>query len=291
MVKGNQRESGKKLYVGLTSVAIVAINPSRKELNKLLGREDKDDDQEIDYVDEYNDVARVRMSIWLRDQVNDNLYVHSFNILNKERMNKTEDKYQFINSTCTTSWVDEEENLPEWFTHFTDFKTKEVLGSKTYRKALQGEDELANLIRAWLGKLNWNHVDTEVEINTKDLFAGKFKELQAQIDGDYDTPFTILMGVRTVEPKEGEEGETKQYQAIYGKSFLPGSFIKYINNDMKFPNERTSKIWNKFSEEVTGEYGANFYTELEPLAEYDRSRDLAASAEKKQEVDADDSQY
>lgn len=291
MVKGNQKESGKKFYVGLTSVSVVAINPNRKELNKLLGKEDKDDDKEIEYVDEYEDTPRVRMSIWLRDQQNDNLYVHSFNILNKERLNKTGDKSQYINSTCTTSWVDDEENLPEWFTKFTDYKTKEVLGDKTYRKALQGEDELANFIRAWLGKLNWNHPDTEVEINTKDLFAGKFKELQSQIEGDFDTSFVVLLGVKTVEPKEGEEGETKQYQTIYGKSFLPGSFIKYINNGMNFPNERTQKIWGKFYEEVTGEYGANFYVELEPLAEYDKSRDLAASTEKKQEVEADSSQY
>lgn len=281
MVKGNQKESGKRLFVGLTSVAVVAINPNRKELNKLLGKEDKDDDKEIDYVDEYEDYPRVRISIWLRDQQNDNLYNYSFNMLNKEKLNKTGDKYQYINSTCTTSWVDDEENLPEWFTKFTDFKSKEVLGDKTYRKALQGEEELANFIRVWLGKLNWNHPDTEVEINTKDLFAGKFKELQSQIEGDYDTSFVVLMGVRTVEPKEGEEGETKQYQTIYGKSFLPGSFIKYINNGMNFPNERTLKIWDKFVAEVTGEYGANFYVELEPLAEYDKSRDLSASKEKK----------
>lgn len=291
MVKGNQKESGKKLYVGLTSVAVVAINPSRKDLNKLLGKEDKDDDQEIDYVDEYDGTPRIRMSIWLRDQANDNLYVHSFSILNKECLNKAGDKNQYINSTCTTSWIDEEENLPEWFTKFTDFKTKEVLGDKTYRKALQGEESLSTFIRSWLGKLNWNHPDTEVEINTKDLFAGKFKELQSQIEGDYDTPFVVLMGVKTSEPKEGEEGEAKQYQTVYGKSFLPGSFIKYINNDMKFPNERTLKIWDKFVTEVTGEYGANFYVELEPLAEYDRSRDLAASAEKKVEIEDDSTGY
>lgn len=290
MVKGNQKET-KKFYVGLTNVKIVAINPNRNELNKLLGREDKDEDKEIDYLSEYEDKKRVRINIWLRDQTNDNLYNHSFNILDEERLNKTGDKYQYINSTCTTTWIDDEDNLPSWFINFEDFQTKEVLGSKKYRKALQGEDELVTIVRSWLGKLNWNHQDTEVEINTKKLLSGNFKELQSQIDGDYDTSFTVLLGVKTVEPKEGEEGENKQYQSIYTKTILPSSFMKFINNNFTFPNERTTKIWNKFKLEISGDYGPDFYYELEVISEYNKAKDLAATSLKKVEIVDEDSTY
>jgi hypothetical protein len=291
MVKGNQKQDNeRKLYVGFANVRVAAVNPDRKELNALLGKEDSEDDKPIEYVDEYDGTPRVRIAVWLREEGTNRLFVHSFNMLNKERTNKDGSKYQYINNTCSTSWADEDSNLMEWFTKFTN-KNKEVVGDKTFRKALVGEEELASLIRSWLGKLNFNDPDTDVTVDTKKLFKGNFKELQEQIDGDFDTSFVALLGVRTVEPKEGEEGETKQYQAVYGKSFLPGQFIKYINNDLKFPTDYTKKVWSKFSDEVTGEYGANFYYEFEPLAEYDKSRDLSASDEKKQDLVETDSKY
>lgn len=292
MVKGQQRqETERKLYAGFAEVRVVAINPNRKQLNELLGKEDSNEDKEIDYVDEYQDVPRVRIAVWLQDSQK-RLYVHSFNILNKERTNKEGNKYQFINSVQSTSWADEEANLQTWFTNFTD-KEKNALGAKTYRKALIGEEELASLIRAWLGRLNFNKEDTDVTVDTAPLFKGNFKELQSQIGGDFDTSFVVLLGVRTVEPKEGEEGETKQYQAVYGKSFLQAQFMKYINLGLKFPNDYTKKAWAKFKEEVEGEYGAgpNFYYEFEQVAEYNKEKDLAASAEKKKDLVAEDSKY
>lgn len=292
MVKGQQRqEMERKLYAGFAEVNVVAINPNRKQLNELLGKEDSDDDKEIEYVDEYQDTPRVRIAVWLQDKAK-RLFVHSFNILKKERTNKDGNKYQYINSVQSTSWADEDTNLQTWFTNFTD-KEKNVTGDKTYRKALIGEEELASLIRAWLGRLNFNKEDTDVTVDTAPLFKGNFKELQSQIGGDFDKSFVVLLGVRTVEPKEGEEGETKQYQAVYGKSFLQDQFMKYINNGLKFPNDYTKKTWAKFKEEVEGEYGAgpNFYYEFEPVAEYDRDRDLASSSTKKKDLVQEDNGY
>lgn len=290
-IKGNQRQDNeKKLYVGFANVKVVSINPTRKQMNTLVGKEDSDKDEEINYVDEFDGNQRVRIVIWLKEEGTGRLFIHSFNILNKERINLAGDKYQYINNVCSTGWADEESNLMDWFVNFTT-KEKEVIGKKTYRKALVGEEELANFIRAWLNKLNFNNPATDVTISTKDLFAGKFKELQEQVDGDFVTPFVALFGVRTVVPKEGEEGEIKKYQAIYGKNFLQSQFIKFINNGNKMPNDYTKKQWSRFVEEVSGEYGANFYYELEPLTEYDAERDLIGSGEKLKDLTAEDSKY
>lgn len=296
-VKGKQREQkefAKELHVGFTTVKVVSVNPTREELNELLGKESSDEDKEIVYTgsdNEGND--RVRLAFWLQDVNSGKLFCYSFNLTNKERKNKDGDKCQIVNSTCSTTWVPfvkkgdditnkiDESVIPDWFLNFTN-KEKEVLGSKKFRKALAGEEELATLLRSWLGRLNFMDPETEVMVDTSKLFKQNYKELRELIsldsDGEFgedglDTPFVALLGVKT-----DEDDSTKKYQQVWGKSFLPNSFMKYINNGNKFPTEYTKKIWNRFKEEVTGDYGFDGFTELVPITPYDESKDIAGSA-------------
>src|SRR5262245_46830082 len=107
-VKGKQRETKefvKELFVGFTAVKVVAINPNLGELNELLSREASPDQKEPVYKgndDEGND--RLRLAFWLQDIKTGKLFVHSFNLTNKERKNKDGDKVQLVNSTCSTTW-------------------------------------------------------------------------------------------------------------------------------------------------------------------------------------------
>lgn len=273
MVKGNQRkqtENFNSKYVGLTSVEVRAFNPNRKELNKLLGKEDSEDDKEIEYLDEDKEGnQRLRMSFWLWDEKLKTHFVHSFNLIKKERVSKDGNKKQYINSVCRTSWADSEENLQPMFTHFLD-KEKNEIGKKSYRVALVGEEELGLFLRGWLGKLNWNDIDTEVVVNTTKLFKEDYSEIRSQINGDFSSPFVILLGVAT-----DENDPEKQYQRVFGKGFLPNGFINYINKGFKFPTDYAKKAWKKFEEEATGEYGFNCYFELEPVKEYNPDEDPA----------------
>lgn len=273
MIKGSKRsvnESVNTKYVGFTSVEVVAVNPTKSELNKLLGKEDSDEDKPIEYLSaDQEGNERLRLSFWLYDKKLDNHFVYSFNLTNKERVSKDGNKAQYINSVCLTAWADDEANLQPWFKAFLD-KEKNEIGDKKFRKAVLGEEELGILLRAWLGKLNWNDTDCEVTINLKSLFAEDYSELRALIGGDYSTPFVILLGVRT-----DEADSTKQYQQVYGKSFLPNGFIGYIEKGFKFPTDYSRKTWKKFEDEVSGEYGFSAYFDLVPLKEYDQSEDPA----------------
>ena len=291
-VKGKQRvaqKDGKQLFVGFTAVKVVAINPNRKELNELIGKEDSPEDKELIYMSTDNEGQdRLRLAFWLEDVKTGKLFPYSFNLTNKERKNKDADKVQIVNSTCSTSWVPFNKDgdtdtsevndavIQDWFVNFTD-KEKQVLGKKKWRKALAGEEELATLLRSWLGRLNFMDPETEVMVDTKKLFKENYKELRELIslneEGEFgadglDTPFVILMGVRT-----DEEDSTKKYQQVWGKSFLPESFMKFINNGNKFPTDYAKKVWKKFTEEVIGDYGFNGYVELLPLMEYDEAKD------------------
>lgn len=297
-VKGKQKteqtEYKKELFVGFTSVRVVAVNPTRDELNKMLGKERGEKDEEINYLSkdqEGND--RVRLTFWLHDEERNKFFVHSFNLTDKERTNKDKEKVQIINSTCSTTWVPyvagtveaDKSFIPAWFKVFTD-KEKTEIGKKKWRKALYGEEELAQLIRAWLGRLNWNDVDTEVMLDTSKLFKEKYEELRGLIDGDYDTPFTILLGVRT-----DENDITKKYQQVYSKSFLPSSFMKNINNGMAFTKDYTRKIWNRFEAEVNGDYGFDAYFELGSLTEYDQGKDIAGLSTTRKTPEPTSSEY
>lgn len=275
MVKGNQREQkagANTKYVGFTLVKLKAINPTRKELNELLGIEDQDDDKEINYITqdpEGND--RVRLSFWLHDEKLDKYFVHSFNLTNKLRTSKDGVKNQYINSSCITAWSDEEKFLPDWFLKFMD-KDKNEIGKKEFRRALLGEEELATLLRSWLGRMSWNDPASSVLIDTKALLKQDYAELRKQIGGSYDTPFVILTGVRT-----DDNDPEKQYQQVYGKSFLPGGFMSYIEKGFKFKTDYAKKVWARFEAEVTGEYGFSSYFEMSVIKEYDPKADPAAS--------------
>lgn len=288
MVKGEQvKDSGftNNKYVGFTALEVKAINPTKKELNKLLGIEDTDQDKELVYLDEDKEQnRRVRLVFWLFDSKLNKFFPYQFYITDKERLNKEGDKHQYINNVCQTAWADVEDNLGTWFTEFTN-KEKEVTGKKTFRKALSGEEELAVFLRAWLGKLNWYDAGSDVTIDSKPLFKEKFGELRDLIDCGYDAPFTALIGIRT-----DKNDDTKQYQQVYGKSFLPGSYMSYINKGFKFP-DYPKKIWNKFEAEVSGDHGFDAFHELCPLKVYDPSEDAAQGNNLKKDITPANSAY
>jgi hypothetical protein len=287
-IQGKQKEQKdfvKELFVGFTSVSIAAINPTRDELNDLLGKESTPEDKPIEYLGADNDgKPRVRLAFWLKDEKTGKYYVYSFNITKKERQNKDKTKVQIINATCGTSWVPyidgtdkpNEDLVQDWFKNFIS-KEKEFLGPKKWRKALSGEEELANLTRAWLGRLNFSDPDTIALFDTDTFFKGNFKELRSLINADYDTPFVVLLGVKT-----DEDDTTKKYQQVWGKQFLPNGFMKYIQNDFKFPSDYSKKVWTKFEEEVGGEHGFDAFYQLVPLKSYNEAEDISGSDRSKE---------
>lgn len=266
---------------------IKAVNPSRKQLNKLLGREDQDSDSPVEYMSEDKEGnTRVRLSFWLYDGSLDKYFVHSFNVTKKERVSNDGTKNQWINNVASTCWSDKEENLPGWFTTFTD-KSGKVTGKKTFRKAYVGEEELANLLHAWLGKIRFAHPDAEVAIEMDRIFDGDFSELQDLVGSDFDTPFVALVGVET-----DDEDPNKQYQKIWHKGFLSAQHWPFIEKgSFKGAKEWITKGYQKFENDVTGQYGFTAYYTLEPIAKYDPKDDTSTAESTKAGVTPYNSKY
>lgn len=263
----------KKFYTGLTPVRVAAINPTRAELSKLFGTELDETKQEFDYItqdEEGND--KLKLTFWLKDENMENKYwIYTIFLTNKVNIAKNGISIEYINNVCKTTYTDKEENLSKWFTQSTD-REGNILGKREYREALEGEGYLAKIVRAWLGKIAWYDNDTNVNINVKKIIAKNYDELRAEINGDYDTPFIVLLGVET-----DESDPAKQNQKVFGKAFLPIDAMNGITNGFKFKSKYAQKQWDWFNNEVQGEYGFKYYYELCKLKEYNKAADVATS--------------
>jgi len=285
MIKGNQTGQQPK-YTGFTKVRLKAVNPTKAEQNRLLGREDSNDDKETVYLTQNQEGKdKLRLAFWLHDSVRDKYFIYSIlNFTDKERVSKDELKNQYINSTCDTSWTDNEATLPDWFTHFRDADNNE-LGKKKVKKALIGEAELGTLLKAWLGKMKWKNPQCEVVVDSKALMNEDYTELRSLINSKFDTPFVILTGVKT-----DENDSEKQYQQVY-KEFLPEKFMDGITKGNIFTDPFEKRQWDKFEKNVLGDYGFDAFFDLEPLKEYDPTVDPATATGAKADVTPTNSKF
>jgi hypothetical protein len=273
-----QGEFGKK--VGLFVGEVIAINPSTKEYNTVLGFEPKEDAPEMVYTGESKDGnPYIRLDFWIKDVKTDFKNKAVFFVEDRVRMNRDESKTQYINDIGICSWGSDESELPDWFV------------ARDYRVAKSGEEELYGFLRSWLGKIDFfDKVDpAELNLNWKKLIKGDIFELISQMGGDYVTSFISLATVITKEVND----EIKEYQSIYNKAFLPEFCMKHFrivnyNDEMvqatvegKTFKER--KMHERFVANIIGEYGCKDYYEFTELTDYDPSKNVVASESVKED--------
>lgn len=282
-VQGKTRENvdfSKK--TGFFEGEVVAINPTKDKLEKLLNTEIENDIEyaTVETVDD-KEIKRAQIVFWLKDVDGAGYRPARFFVKDLDKMNtiKPEEvgtkvpKKQYINNIGVTTWADTEANLPDWF--------KE----RPYRVAKVGEEELYAFVIAWLSKLERRGEDASLSFNFKKLVSGDVKELSDLMGGDYQTTITSLVTVRKVK-KEGEED--KFYEQIYNRYFIPGSYMKSVRlkaldsefiQKAKNTEGKKRNALQKFVLNVTNsQYGIrnDFYT-LGTLEDWDPSKDPIAS--------------
>lgn len=233
------------LEVGFFEAEVVAINPDKEELVKLLnvGEEKIDNFKDPEYLDESKEgFPRLRISVWMKS-MKGKLYNKAFFLEKKQRVYKesedSEERFQFINEVGRTQWALTEEELSDAFR------------SKKYRVAFSGEDKLYDFLRAWLRGLDFKHdPDATLSLDTKKLFNGNVKDLRDQVGGIFSyevnpqtkkqTPFTVI-GMAEVKTRD-VNGETKSIQHVYDK-FMPGYLMKHIRNT-RFTEENI-EVWRE----------------------------------------------
>lgn len=274
-ITGSRREFKEYVKrVGLGEFKVIAINPDREEITKILGSYEKEKDPE--YIGEKDDINYVRLEFWLKDLKFQEIFKLSFFLKDQNRMNKDQTKYQFINVVGRTAWAEGEDTLHPKF------------AARDFRKAKIGEEEFYNFITNWL-ELKYEEIGTRVEFDLKKLFKGNVSEIREQIGGNLDGTVICLATVQIVESKDDQGNITRsEYQKIYNRGFLPGYNIKQIR--LKVLDQRyldyiagaaTKKPLEWFLLKITDEnYGCkDFYggIPIKEIREYDPSENLAAS--------------
>ena len=264
-----QKEFTKK--VGLFEAEVIAINPTVEEYKEILGRELKEDSKATEYLYNKDDVAKIRVDIWLKDVKSDFIEKVTFFLEDTKRSNKDGSKKQYVNNIGMCSWASEEENLPAWF------------AKRDYRVAYTGEEELITFLRTWLGNLDFSKEDCEVALDWKKVIVGNLKEWKDEIGGDWCASVGVLATVKTVEKEEGPVS----YQNIYNKAFFPGYSIRKMRlvnyNDaavirgVSFKKSKELQQHERFVLNVTGEYGCKDYYTFKDLQDYDSDSNLVES--------------
>jgi hypothetical protein len=261
-----------KKSVGLFEGAVIAINPTIEEYKDILGMELKEDSKAVEYLGESKDRnTTLRVDVWLEEVKNKDKFKVTFFLENKEKENKDQTKKQYINSIGSCSWADDVNNLATWFS------------ARECRVAFVGEEELYNFMRTWLGNLDYRDAETTLQLDWKKLMKGNVKDLKDQIDGEWCTNVVALATIKTVI----KEDETKEYQGVYNKGFLPAYSIKQFrlidfNNSNTLSSLRTKKSKDlkpheRFVVQVTGEYGCKDFYVLKDLKEYNSEDNFVAS--------------
>jgi len=268
--------------VGLFEAKVIAINPTAEEYKEILGIELKEDSKATEYLGESNDGnTTLRVDVWLQDIKNEEKFKVNFYLEDKEKENKDQTKKQYINNVGTCSWADDPNNLPKWFSE------------REYRVAFVGEEELYNFLRTWLGELDYRDAATTLQLEWKKVMKGNLKELKSQINGEWCTNVVALATIKTVI----KEDDTKEYQAVYNKSFLPSYAIKQFRlvdfskqevlSGLRAKKSKDLKPHERFVLTVTGEYGCKDFYILKDLKEYNPEDNLVAS-DKPMSDDGDD---
>lgn len=269
--------------IGLFEANVIAINPSAEEYKELLGTELKEDSKATEYLGESKDGnTTLRVDVWLEEVKNKDKFKVTFFLENKEKVNKDGTKKQYINSVGSCSWSDDVNNLPDWFS------------AREVREAYVGEEELYNFLRTWLGKLDYRDAETTLSLDWKKMMKGNVKDLKDQVNGEWCTTVVALATVKTVI----KDDETKEYQSVYNKAFLPSYCLKqfrlmdYGNNDVltKLRNKKSKELkpHERFAITVNGEYGCKEFFILKDLKEYDPQDNFVSS---NSPIAEDDSSY
>lgn len=258
IAKGQQsfEATPRTLYMGMAAVKVLAVNPSKAELEKIYGRE-------IEKEPEYLTEAEVTMAdgtkkkypsaritfICQTDPEKNNgietIVQHTIFLQKRYRQGTNSGKYQIIDAYGRTAWGTQEEIKGKQIPQYKDGPANI---DADYRPAYQGEEALTNFIKNLLNIPNvQNYVNGQWVDNTKvskqdclvrlddidNYFAGKFDELREVIGYQPDNLVKICLGVRTT-----DDGRT--HQTTYDGMSFKNAVTDYAKLDAEIQTRKSN---------------------------------------------------
>ena len=241
-----------KKYIGVASVFVVGLNPSKEELEKLYGTTlDKDPEYlgETETGPEGNKkkVKQIRVDVIVKTDsskgdVPDMTTRVSFYITDSYRYNRDQTKVEVINKYGETTWLPIENaknhTIPEnlkWFE------------AGDFRPAYIGEEELTGFIKTYLNIPNKsfkkadgtvqeipNKADAEARLdNIKNYFKGDITELKQALQLQPNNKLKALFGVKKTQ-------DNKEYQTVFTRKFLKNGATDYSYLEKELANTQAA---------------------------------------------------
>ena len=243
-VETKETQGGARLMTGLVPMMVVAVNPSKKELEQIYGR---DLEKEPEYIsaDEAG-VRKLRIDFIMKTVINDKLGCNEeiitkvpFFLEDKPAYTSDGSKVYMLNlygeNACIPVEDAKKNTLPDNMQWYNTTKM---------RPAYRGEIELVGFLKQYLGIPNRAFKDkvipdvskAEIQLEKiKNYFNGDIKEFVSVVNLRKPTNIILLAGgVRTTD-------DNKQYQAWYLKKPLKygTTNLDYIKRDIA---ERQSQM-------------------------------------------------
>ena len=237
-----------KRYIGVAPVKILAINPSKQELEKLYNTELEKDPEYVSITEVGEDkhkVETVRIDFIVNtvpekcDNI-DFMSKVSFFIRNEYRYNRDKTKVQVIDKYGRTAWVTIEQAKKREIPMYSNGPANL---DADYRPVFVGEEDLTNFLKEypnipnvmkyvnnkWV--MNTNTSDSEARLESiKNYFKGDFTELRNAVALQPDNKIKVLFGVKTTD-------DNRQFQAVFTQMFLRNNVTNYSRLDKEL-NER-----------------------------------------------------
>lgn len=280
-VRSNEESKFTK-KVGIFCADIVKLNPDSQWFSEN-GMELKEGSKATEYLGKSADGNRtVRLDFWMKEKKSGQLLKVGYYLEDTPAVTQDGNKTYYINSQGSSSCVNTEGELKDWFVRYD------------YRVAKKGEKELYEFLKVWLSDLDLKEVGATLQLDTDRLFKGNFKELEQQINGEYSTPVVMAAIIKTV----AKEGDIKEYQEVYNRAITYESNMKYFENKTysedyleklrdREAKKETFKGHEAFIKNLAGNYGTKHFFSLKPLHDYNPAENIVG----KHEVSEDNSDY
>jgi hypothetical protein len=256
-----------KRYVGLASSYVLAVNPSKKELDELRGFESQ---AEPEYIKEGENgkEAHINFLVKVVPEANNGIEFTSqlmFTLRQAPAYNKDETKVQVIDQYGNTTWANTEDAKAG--KKLLSANGSELKIDGKYRMACVGEADLVGFLKkylcigdafnyvngSWILKDNASECVFALE-HIKEYFKGDFKELKEALALQPNNKVKLLYGVRTTD-------DGKQYQTVAAREDL------ILHNNAG--NTAIAKLEGRLAEMKNNGSYSNTEFKVQELAEYD----------------------
>lgn len=209
-----------KKYVGVGSSFVISVNPTKKGLEEIYGREMAN---EPEYVVDTDNGKEARITFIVKTDPNicngvEMINRVMFTLRNAPAYNKDQTKVQVIDNYGNVTWANTEDAKAG--KAILDRNGNPIKFDTTYRMACVGEADLVGFLKTYLGvgeafnyvNGTWIKKDDAKDFvfsleHIKDYFKGDFSEIEGAMDLQPNNKVKLLYGVRTTD-------DGKQYQAI-----------------------------------------------------------------------------